>query len=493
MKYFTKFLCLFLGAAMMLTMAACGSKSDTDANAGADGEKKQLVVATSPDFPPFEFLDGSQIVGIEPALMQAIADKLGMELVWEQVDFDSIIPGIQAERYDVGAAGITITPDRQKNCDFSNPYFLANQVIVVNPGSDIQGKADLAGKTIAVQTGTTAEEYCMDNGYSVLSFASNNDAQAALTSGKADAWVVDNEAAARMAADQSLTVLDEAMTSEPYAFAFCQGQQPGGPGEHRPSGAASGRHRGEAFPGVRHRVRVSPELMSIFQQIGQFFARWLAQLEATFIEKQRYLLLVDGLKNTLVITLCALVIGVTIGALVAMIKYCGQGSRLLRPLCWLCDVYTTVIRGIPVVVQLLIFYFLILKSSDGWWWHCHLWHQLRRICGGADAQRHCRRGSGTDGGRTQPGCPAASRLAHCAAPGHEEHSSGHRQRDDRPAEGDRRGGLCGGPGPDPGREPDPQQHLRRLQSPAAGGGGVSAAGHRHDAAAGAAGKEAAQK
>ena len=189
MKYFTKFLCLFLGAAMMLTMAACGSKSDTDANAGADGEKKQLVVATSPDFPPFEFLDGSQIVGIEPALMQAIADKLGMELVWEQVDFDSIIPGIQAERYDVGAAGITITPDRQKNCDFSNPYFLANQVIVVNPGSDIQGKADLAGKT----------------------------------SGKADAWVVDNEAAARMAADQSLTVLDEAMTSEPYAFAFAKG------------------------------------------------------------------------------------------------------------------------------------------------------------------------------------------------------------------------------------------------------------------------------
>lgn len=93
----------------------------------------------------------------------------------------------------------------------------------VNPGSDIQGKADLAGKAIAVQTGTTAEEYCMDNGYSVLSFASNNDAQAALTSGKADAWVVDNEVAVKMAADQSLTVLDEAMTSEPYAFAFAKG------------------------------------------------------------------------------------------------------------------------------------------------------------------------------------------------------------------------------------------------------------------------------
>ena len=80
----------------------------------------------------------------------------GMELVWEQVDFDSIIPGIQAGRYDAGVAGISITADRLKNCDFSDPYFLANQVIVVNPGSDIQSKADLTGKTIAVQTGTTA-------------------------------------------------------------------------------------------------------------------------------------------------------------------------------------------------------------------------------------------------------------------------------------------------------------------------------------------------
>lgn len=105
--------------------------------------------------------------------------------------------------------------------------------------------------------------------------------------------------------------------------------------------------------------------MEALQSIGQFFARWLAQLETTFVEKQRYLLLVDGLKNTLIITAGALVIGVVIGSLVAMIKYCGRDSRLLRPLCWLCNVYTTVIRGVPVVVQLLIFYFLILKSSDG--------------------------------------------------------------------------------------------------------------------------------
>ena len=223
-----KAIALLLALVTLLSLTACAGKEDAASSAlDQIKQKGELVVGTSADYPPYEFhteVDGKDtIVGFDMEIAQAIADKLGMELVWEQVDFDSIIPGIQAERYDVGAAGITITPDRQKNCDFSNPYFLANQVIVVNPGSDIQGKADLAGKTIAVQTGTTAEEYCMDNGYSVLSFASNNDAQAALTSGKADAWVVDNEAAARMAADQSLTVLDEAMTSEPYAFAFAKG------------------------------------------------------------------------------------------------------------------------------------------------------------------------------------------------------------------------------------------------------------------------------
>ena len=105
--------------------------------------------------------------------------------------------------------------------------------------------------------------------------------------------------------------------------------------------------------------------MTLFDSIAQFFADWGAKLASTFLEKQRYLMLVDGLRNTLIITLGALVIGVLIGAFIAIIKYCGEGNRVMKPLCLLCDLYTTVIRGIPVVVVLLIFYFLILRSSDG--------------------------------------------------------------------------------------------------------------------------------
>lgn len=220
-----KLLAAVLALTMLLALAACGSgNSDTNTASGSAG-KTTVTVATSPDFPPFESLDGSEVVGIEVDILQAITGKLGLEMQLEQMDFESVIPGVQAGKFDIGMSGITITADRQKNCDFTQPYFLASQAIVVTPDSDITCKADLEGKTVSVQTGTTAEEYCMENGYEVLAFTANNDAAAALTSGKAAAWVVDNEVGVALAAQQGLVVLDEAMTSEPYAFAFAKGSE----------------------------------------------------------------------------------------------------------------------------------------------------------------------------------------------------------------------------------------------------------------------------
>lgn len=217
-----KLLAAVLALTMLLALAACGSgNSDTNTASGSAG-KTTVTVATSPDFPPFESLDGSEVVGIEVDILQAITGKLGLEMQLEQMDFESVIPGVQAGKFDIGMSGITITADRQKNCDFTQPYFLASQAIVVTPDSDITCKANLEGKTVSVQTGTTAEEYCMENGYEVLAFTANNDAAAALTSGKAAAWVVDNEVGVALAAQQGLVVLDEAMTSEPYAFAFAK-------------------------------------------------------------------------------------------------------------------------------------------------------------------------------------------------------------------------------------------------------------------------------
>ncbi len=209
-------LTLVLGA--MLTLASCNKDNDDNEE---NNETKTLVVATSPDFPPFENLVDGEVVGIEVDIMKLICEELGYEIQFEQIAFDSVIPGIETGKYDCGMSGISVTPDRAQNVLFTTPYCLAAQCIVVRADSAISGKADLAGKKIAVQSGTTAEAFCLENAYSVESYEANADAKTALTSGKVDAWVVDDLTAAEMCkGDASVKILSEHMTTEPYAFAF---------------------------------------------------------------------------------------------------------------------------------------------------------------------------------------------------------------------------------------------------------------------------------
>ena len=205
-------------------MTACGgAKGATLKDVQKAGK---LTIATSPDFPPFESLEGDAVVGIEPDIMNLICDKLGVEAEFVQMDFDSVLIGIQAAKYDCAMSGITVTPDREKNMLFTDPYYNAAQVIVVAEGSSIAGKADLADKIVSVQTGTTAESGCQDAGIEFQGFAANADAKAALTTGKVDAWVVDNLTAVQMVEEgDDLTILEEKMTEEPYAFAFAMGSE----------------------------------------------------------------------------------------------------------------------------------------------------------------------------------------------------------------------------------------------------------------------------
>ena len=137
---------VMLFAAFALT--SCGTQGKTLDQVKEAG---QLVIATSADFPPFEDLQGDgSFVGIEMDLAKLIADELGVELVIENMAFDSILTGVQAGKFDAGVAGISITEERQKNTLFTDPYCLAAQAIVVTAGSPIQSKADLVGKSVSV-------------------------------------------------------------------------------------------------------------------------------------------------------------------------------------------------------------------------------------------------------------------------------------------------------------------------------------------------------
>ena len=213
-------ICIVAIACLFTSCAAEGKSLAEVQKAG------KLTVATCPDFPPFESLEGDKVVGIEVDILTLVAQELGVELEIVQMDFDAVLLGIQSAKYDCGMSGITASEDRKENMLFTTPYYNAAQVIVVKEGSSITGKADLDGKKVSVQTGTTADAGCTDAGYNVQAFAANADAKAALTTGKVDAWVVDNLTAQQMVEDgEGLVILDEKMTEEPYAFAFAFGSE----------------------------------------------------------------------------------------------------------------------------------------------------------------------------------------------------------------------------------------------------------------------------
>ena len=240
MKKMSKLFAVLLAMLMLCGMlAGCGKQQTEQESQSGQTEQNalekvqsagKLVIATSPDFPPFEMLgENGEVIGIEIELMQKIAAKLNVALEITQMDFDSVLTGVQANKFDCAASGISVDEDRKKNMDFTDPYCLAAQAIVVKADSDVQTIADLTGKKVAVQSGTTADKFCQNNQYQVSAFTANNDAQAALLAGKVDAWVIDDLTAAEMVKaynaehPDALVVLSEAMTTEPYAFAFAKG------------------------------------------------------------------------------------------------------------------------------------------------------------------------------------------------------------------------------------------------------------------------------
>ena len=218
-------LALALSVGLCFAFTSCSPKGKTLQEVKDAGK---LVIATSPDFPPFENLENNEIVGIEIDVMKLVCQELGVELVIEDMDFDSVLLGIQAAKYDCAVSGITVNPDREKNMLFTSPYYIAAQCIVVKTGNeDIKSAADLTADTkVSVQTGTTAEDFCLKAGYKVTSLQANADAKNALTTGKVDAWIVDNCTAAKMVSEnEGLTILTESLTEEPYAFAFAFGSE----------------------------------------------------------------------------------------------------------------------------------------------------------------------------------------------------------------------------------------------------------------------------
>lgn len=242
----TKILALVLALALAVcAFAACGEKPETDPdtdvqnntdveNTGAAQDdvlktvaeelgKDTLVMGTNAEFEPFEYRENDQIIGYDIDTAAEIAAFTEMELKVEDMNFDSLINALVSGKIDMILAGMSVTEERAEVVNFSNPYYRAAQVIIVpKEGATVASSADLAGKKIGVQEGTTGDIYVDENveGAELNRFKKAVDAAIDLANGKLDAVVLDEQPAKRIVEqNEALTILDEALTAEEYAIA----------------------------------------------------------------------------------------------------------------------------------------------------------------------------------------------------------------------------------------------------------------------------------
>lgn len=202
--------------------AEAGSTAEAAATEFTTVEAGKLHMATNATFPPYEMVaDDGTFEGIDVDIAGKIAEKLGLELVVDDMDFGSIITSVQTGKEDIALAGLTVTDERKQNVDFTDSYATGVQVVIVPEDSDIKTIDDLQGKLIGCQEPTTGYTYCTDD-YGedmVTAFPSGANAVQALLTGKIDAVVIDKQPAeAYVAQNEGLKILDTEYVAENYAI-----------------------------------------------------------------------------------------------------------------------------------------------------------------------------------------------------------------------------------------------------------------------------------
>ena len=226
-----------------LAMTACGGSASSASSVASSAasseavsssaaelttvETGKLTMATNATFPPYEMTtDSGEIEGIDVDTAKAIAEKLGLELQIDDMDFDAALLSVQQGKADIVMAGVTVTDERKAVMDFSDSYATGIQSIIVPEGSDIASPDDLAGKKIGTQRGTTGYIYCSDDfgDENVVAYDDGLTAVQALNNGQVDAVVIDNAPAQEfVAANPGLKVLDTSYAEEDYAIGVAKG------------------------------------------------------------------------------------------------------------------------------------------------------------------------------------------------------------------------------------------------------------------------------
>lgn len=212
-------------SAVALFAAGCGS--DDDSGSG-EGGGETLSVGSDIPYPPFEQGKPGSYTGFDVELMEAIAENIGRTAEFQDTSFDTIFVDLGQGKFDAVASAATITDEREKTVDFTNPYYISEQAILVEEGSDIDSVEKLSGQTVGVQKGTTGQEFADENSGAseVRAYPQGPDAVNALTAGTVDAVVIDIPVAENAVEASSGIELSAAIpTDEEYGFAVKQGDE----------------------------------------------------------------------------------------------------------------------------------------------------------------------------------------------------------------------------------------------------------------------------
>lgn len=213
-----------MGILALGVFTACNNAPTTKAPENNEPAADKIIMGTNAAFPPFEQVQGTEIVGFDVDIAKVIAEKLGKELVIEDMEFASLINAVNSGKIDFIVAGMTINEERAAQVDFTAPYFQSKQVIIVAEGSAIAAAEDLEGKKVGVQLGTTGDLFATDEGLSPVQFDKGALAVMDLANGKLDAVILDEEPARLIAANQTgIEIVEAPFIDEQYGIAVKKG------------------------------------------------------------------------------------------------------------------------------------------------------------------------------------------------------------------------------------------------------------------------------
>ena len=320
---------------------------------GCGKNKNEIIMVTEAGFAPYEYYENGEIVGVDVAIAKEIAKELGKKLVVKNVDFDSIVSELKSGKADFAAAGMSITEERKKQVDFTIEYVTSNQVVVVKKDSSLNDITQLDGKRIAVQLGTVGDSYVTEN-YKNSEINRQKKflvAAEAVKNNKADCIVMDQIPAQQLVSQNpELKILDGILFKDSYGMAVKKGNT----------------ELLDTMNTVLQRLidEGKIEEYTIKYSNDNFLKKTNSTLNNTLIQDGRYKYILKGLANTLIMSVFAIIIGILFGLFIAIVRDNYKNNKKGKILNFLCSLYVTIIRGTPVVLQLMIIYYIILKSYE---------------------------------------------------------------------------------------------------------------------------------